>query len=167
MSEVDFTREGAWKALWPRALVLTDHLEDQISNAFWTFGGGTVLMLRIAHRQSKGIDLFVPDPQYLGYINPRLSEVAENISSDYGEAAEYIKLYLREGEIDVVAGHRSLMNLLNGWNIKGVASGWKRLQKSLPRRCGIVGTEPKPEICSICVRSLLHSRPRSTRRRLS
>lgn len=61
-------------------------------------------MLRIAHRQSKDIDLFVPDPQYLGYINPRLSDVAESISSDYEEAAEYIKLFLAEGEIDVVVG---------------------------------------------------------------
>lgn len=80
------------------------HLEQQISDAHWTFGGGTVLMLRIGHRQSKDIDLFVPDPQYLGYVNPRLSDVAESVSADYEEAAEYIKLFLREGEIDVVVG---------------------------------------------------------------
>jgi hypothetical protein len=61
-------------------------------------------MLRIAHRQSKDIDLFVPDPQYLGYVNPRLSDVAEGISTEYEEAAEYIKLYLPDGEIDVVVG---------------------------------------------------------------
>lgn len=45
-------------------------------------------MLRIAHRQSKDIDLFVPDPQYLGFVNPRLSDVAESITADYEEAAE-------------------------------------------------------------------------------
>lgn len=61
-------------------------------------------MLRIAHRQSKDIDLFVPDPQYLGYVNPRLSDVAEGISTDYEEAAEFVKLYLPVGEIDVVVG---------------------------------------------------------------
>jgi len=49
------------------------HLEREVPGAPWTFGGGTVLMLRLAHRQSKDIDLFVPDPQYLGYVNPRLS----------------------------------------------------------------------------------------------
>jgi hypothetical protein len=38
---------------------------------FWTLGGGTVLMLRYAHRRSKDIDIFVPDPQYLGYVTPR------------------------------------------------------------------------------------------------
>lgn len=104
MSRPDFKRPGVWTALFPRALKLMSHLEQQISDAHWTFGGGTVLMLRIAHRQSKDIDLFVPDPQYLGYINPRLSDVAESISSDYEEAAEYIKLFLAEGEIDVVVG---------------------------------------------------------------
>ena len=61
-------------------------------------------MLRLAHRQSKDIDLFVPDPQYLGYINPRLSDAAEDISADYEEAAEFIKLFLPEGEIDVIVG---------------------------------------------------------------
>ncbi|PWK85814.1 nucleotidyltransferase AbiEii toxin of type IV toxin-antitoxin system [Fulvimonas soli] len=61
-------------------------------------------MLRMAHRQSKDIDLFVPDPQYLGYVNPRLSDVAEGISTDYEEAAEFIKLYLPDGEIDVIVG---------------------------------------------------------------
>lgn len=104
MSGINLKRPGVWAALFPKALQLMEHLEQQIAGAHWTFGGGTVLMLRIAHRQSKDIDLFVPDPQYLGYVNPRLSDAAESISADYEEAAEYIKLYLPEGEIDVVVG---------------------------------------------------------------
>jgi len=35
------------------------HLKQLVSGAHWTFGGGTALMLRIQHRQSKDIDLFV------------------------------------------------------------------------------------------------------------
>lgn len=85
-------------------MMLMSHLESQINNPHWTFGGGTVLMLRIGHRQSKDIDLFVPDPQYLGYINPRLSEVGEQVSTDYAESAEYLRFFLPEGEIDVVVG---------------------------------------------------------------
>lgn len=104
MSTLNLTRPGVWTSLFPRALKLMAHLEQQITDAHWTFGGGTVLMLRIAHRQSKDIDLFVPDPQYLGYVNPRLSDVAESISTDYEEAAEFIKFFLREGEIDIVVG---------------------------------------------------------------
>ena len=80
------------------------HLERQTHEPVWTFGGGTVLMLRIEHRYSKDIDLFVNDPQYLGYVNPRLSEQAEAVTSDYEENVEYIKLFLPSGEIDIVVG---------------------------------------------------------------
>ncbi len=100
----DFNRPGAWRELWPQALGLMTHLEGMVDQPLWTFGGGTVLMLRHGHRLSKDIDLFVPDPQYLGYVNPRLSDVAEAVSADYEENAEFIKFYLPQGEIDVVVG---------------------------------------------------------------
>ena len=104
MQSVDLDRPGVWTTLFPKALSLMQHLETQTTRPLWTFGGGTVLMLRIGHRQSRDIDLFVNDPQYLGFINPRLSDVAERISTNYEEGAEYIKLFLPAGEIDVVVG---------------------------------------------------------------
>jgi hypothetical protein len=104
MSTLDLNRPGVWTELFPHALKLMAHLERQTSHPLWTFGGGTVLMLRIGHRQSKDIDLFVPDPQYLGFVNPRLSDEAEQVSADYEENAEFIKLFLPAGEIDIVVG---------------------------------------------------------------
>lgn len=104
MSKVDLSRPGPWTQLFPHALALMKHLERETHHPQWTFGGGTVLMLRLGHRHSKDIDLFVPDPQYLGYLTPRLSEAAEAITADYEEHAEYIKLFLPAGEIDVVVG---------------------------------------------------------------
>lgn len=104
MKPVDLSRPGVWTTLFPKALSLMKHLETQTRRPLWTFGGGTVLMLRIGHRQSRDIDLFVNDPQYLGFINPRLSDVAGGISTNYEEGAEYIKLFLPVGEIDVVVG---------------------------------------------------------------
>jgi len=103
-SRPDLNRPGVWRELWPQALGLMTHLEGMVDQPLWTFGGGTVLMLRHGHRLSKDIDLFVPDPQYLGYVNPRLSEVAEAVSADYEENAEFIKFYLPQGEIDIVVG---------------------------------------------------------------
>lgn len=100
---IDMTRQGPWRDLFPHALALMDHLATHVKDPPWSFGGGTVLMLRIAHRQSKDIDLFVPDPQYLGYINPRLSAFADELCDAYDESAEHIKLYRSTGEIDVVA----------------------------------------------------------------
>ncbi|UUZ66014.1 hypothetical protein LP417_24340 [Polaromonas sp. P1-6] len=49
-------------------------------------------MLRINHRHSKDVDLFVPDPQYLGYFSPRLTDAAEALTTQYEEAAEYLRL---------------------------------------------------------------------------
>lgn len=104
MSTPDMNRPGPWRTLFPRALQLMDHLESVTEDPQWTFGGGTVLMLRLNHRHSKDIDLFVPDPQYLGYVNPRISDAAEAISGDYRAGALYVKLILDTGEIDVVVG---------------------------------------------------------------
>ncbi len=73
----DAQRPGAWRSLFVQALALMREMRLRTrADATWTFGGGTVLMLRHAHRLSKDIDLFVPDPQYLGFVNPRLSDVA-------------------------------------------------------------------------------------------
>lgn len=100
----DLSRPGPWAALFASALALTDHLARVIDKPVWTFGGGTVLMLRLNHRHSRDIDLFVPDPQYLGHVTPRLCDVAESLTTEYVEAASSVKLLLPTGEIDVVVG---------------------------------------------------------------
>lgn len=93
-----------WETLFSQALkVVSEIARHGRDDPFWTFGGGTVLMLRYGHRYSKDVDIFVPDPQSLGFVTPRLSDVAESITADYVEAAGYVKLYLPEGEIDFVA----------------------------------------------------------------
>jgi len=95
--------DGPWQSLLAHALTLIDEIaEHGRSDPFWTFGGGTVLMLRYGHRLSKDIDIFVPDPQYLGFVNPRISDVASNITTEYEEHAQFVKLLLPEGEIDFV-----------------------------------------------------------------
>jgi predicted nucleotidyltransferase component of viral defense system len=88
-----------------------------IDNPFWTFGGGTVLMLRYRHRRSKDIDIFVPDPQYLGHVTPRLSGVAEKIAPDYIEAATFVKLIREEGEIDFVAAENLTDAPFETWSL--------------------------------------------------
>lgn len=39
-----------------------------------------------------------------GFLNPRLSDMAEAVSRDYEGAEEFIKLFLPAGEIDIVVG---------------------------------------------------------------
>ncbi|MPQ57293.1 nucleotidyl transferase AbiEii/AbiGii toxin family protein [Duganella sp. FT27W] len=96
--------ETTWEGLFQHALRLVDEIHTHGSKHFtWTFGGGTVLMRKYRHRLSKDIDIFVPDPQALNYVNPRLSQVAEDIAVHYEEANNFVKLFLPEGEIDFVA----------------------------------------------------------------
>lgn len=98
------TNPETWKVLFGHALSLIDDvLRRGTKNLYWTFGGGTVLMLRHNHRFSKDIDIFVPDPQALGFVTPRLSSHAESLTTDYTEAVNFVKLFLPEGEIDFVA----------------------------------------------------------------
>jgi hypothetical protein len=91
MSRVDFTRSGPSRKLWPHALNLMSHLEKATIDPPWTLGGGTALLLRYDHRSSRDIDLVVPDPQYLGHVNPRLGGPAEDLTAEHEEGAQFRK----------------------------------------------------------------------------
>jgi hypothetical protein len=114
--------EGFWQVLLQHAFSLVDEIAAHgIPDPFWTFGGGTVLMLRYGHRLSKDIDIFVPDPQYLGYVSPRLSDVAEGVCDQYVEGPGYIKLLRPEGEIDFVASPNLTSEPFEMWELLGRA----------------------------------------------
>ena len=111
--------DGAWKDLLPHALSLIEEIKRHgTSDPFWTLGGGTVLMFRYQHRLSKDIDIFVPDPQYLSFVTPRLSDVAAAISDQYVEdQSSYVKLIRPEGEIDFVASPNLTDSPFEMWHI--------------------------------------------------
>lgn len=113
-------KPAVWEALLASALTLLDDAQSRAGAALnWTFGGGTVLMLRYHRRMSKDVDIFVPDPQILGYLTPRLSAVAEGITENYEEAAGYIKLILPTGEIDFVASLNLTEKPFDEWDLLG------------------------------------------------
>lgn len=97
-------RLDAWKVLFRRALEIIDAVAASGTRyEDWSFGGGTVLMRRFRHRLSKDVDLFVPDPQYLGYVSPRLNDRAGELTQKFLETEMSVKLYFPEGEIDFIA----------------------------------------------------------------
>lgn len=114
--------EGPWEVLLSRAGELLDDLRTigGEEDPFWTLGGGTVLMFRHDHRASKDIDIFVADPQYLGYFTPRLSDKAAELTLQYVEdASSYVKLQFEEGEIDFIAASNLLDAAWEWWDIQG------------------------------------------------
>ena len=93
-----------WEVLFKRAMrVLDTALKIGVPADDWSFGGGTVLMLKHMHRFSKDIDIFVSDPQYVTAFSPRVNDRAEDESTLYDEQHQYVKLYFPEGEVDFVA----------------------------------------------------------------
>lgn len=101
MAEED--RLKAWEVLFERALRALDSAAAGIRAEDWSFGGGTVLMRRYRHRLSKDVDIFVPDPQYLGYLDPDLNETVESLTANRVKGPNYLKLSFAEGEIDFIA----------------------------------------------------------------
>jgi hypothetical protein len=60
---------------WVRLFGIACSLLRQVNAAHplskcWTFGGGTALMLQIGHRESRDVDIFLPDPQLLALLDP-------------------------------------------------------------------------------------------------
>jgi len=100
---LDDPRLSLWEPLFRHALDIVDAAERSGQRlGEWTFGGGTVLMRRYRHRVSKDVDIFVPDPQWLGYLTPRLNPVAEEKTGEYVEQAGFLKLYFPQGELDFI-----------------------------------------------------------------
>lgn len=98
-----YKESGLWRKLESLA---NDIIQDVEAGTGATIsarlGGGTRLMLSLNHRISRDIDLFITNPQFVGYISPRLNEKLEDIVSDYEEAPDFIKLKFTEGEIDFI-----------------------------------------------------------------
>ena len=95
---------------WARLLRIACSLIRQVNTEHliidaWSLGGGTSMMLQIAHRQSDDIDIFLPDPQLLSYLDPKLRDFKFEIApSDYqGDGSQFLKLaFDRIGEIDFI-----------------------------------------------------------------
>jgi Nucleotidyl transferase AbiEii toxin, Type IV TA system len=99
---MDPGRLNDWEPLFHNALRILDDAADRAGPFVWSFGGGTALMRAYRHRYSRDIDIFVRDPQLIGYLTPRLSPAAEELTDQYEEGGQYVKLRFDEGEIDFI-----------------------------------------------------------------
>lgn len=88
-----------WETLFRIATSILD--AAGLPTGEWTFGGGTALALRYKHRESKDIDIFITDAQWLPYLTPRLNPSVQGFK-DYEETSNYVKIAFDEGEIDFV-----------------------------------------------------------------
>lgn len=110
-----------WDPLLRKALACLDTLEEQGIKAKWSFGGGTAMMMTYAHRDSKDVDIFITDPQLLGYLSPRLQDKIQTITecTEYDEQANVLKLVIDMGEIDFIVAASLTQNPFEDWRFKG------------------------------------------------
>lgn len=98
-------QSGSWRKLQEVALMMVRDAQDHAGLEFeLKLGGGTRLMLALNHRISHDIDLFIRDPQWIGYLSPRLNDRFEGSLTGYEENSMSLKLRLQEGEIDFIVG---------------------------------------------------------------
>jgi hypothetical protein len=88
----------------------------------WTFGGGTALMLQIGHRDSHDVDFFLPDPQWLSFLDPAkrdfMFEIA--LSGHSGDGTGFLKLtFAGVGEIDFIVSQPKTANPTIWRNVEG------------------------------------------------
>ncbi len=104
---------GPWRVLERIAVEIVNDAATKAKSDFKpVLGGGTRLMLALEHRISDDIDLFIRDPQWIGYLSPRLNDRFDDVLTGYDEGATSLKLRLPQGEIDFVVG-MSLLGLPN------------------------------------------------------
>lgn len=111
-----------WKPLLRKALACIDTLKKHgIKKTKWSFGGGTAMMMTYSHRDSKDIDIFITDPQLIGYLSPRLQDDIQTITNytEYDEQATVLKLVLDTGEIDFIVAASLTKDPFEAWEFEG------------------------------------------------
>jgi len=110
-----------WKPLLRKALACMDTLAKREMKAKWSFGGGTAMMMTYSHRDSRDIDIFITDPQLIGYLSPRLQEDIQGITdyTAYDERATILKLILDKGEIDFIVAASLTKHPFEDWKFEG------------------------------------------------
>jgi Nucleotidyl transferase AbiEii toxin, Type IV TA system len=98
--------KSQWESLLGSAFQLICHVNrNQPVLTDWSLGGGTAMMIHIGHRESFDIDLFIDDPQLLGYIRASASTVdfGDVHPATSGNGATFFRIAFQgKGEIDFI-----------------------------------------------------------------
>lgn len=92
--------EGDWPKLLDRALTALDTLPREPA---WSWGGGTALAIRLDHRVSLDIDIFLTDADDLRGLFPTANPVVRAMTDQWQQPGHYLKLLFGEGELDFIA----------------------------------------------------------------
>ncbi len=149
MDERDSRRPSEWRRLFGIAVDLIEQLRENAGgfDFEWSFGGGTAMMIQIGHRESHDIDIFLDDPQLLGFIDPSRSHLRLDLApSDYqGDGLRFHKFAFENvGEIDfIVAGTLTQMPF-DIREVEGRAVRLETVPEIIAKKVYYRGPEAKP-----------------------
>ena len=92
--------EPSWQPLLEVALAALATLDRDVR---WSWGGGTALALRLEHRISLDIDIFLPDATALRSLSPQRNPAVRALTDRWQEPGHYLKLEFAQGEVDFIA----------------------------------------------------------------
>ena len=140
--------QADWARLFRIACALIRQVNsEQTLIAHWTFGGGTAMMLQIGHRESHDVDIFLPDPQLLQFLDPQKRDFAFEIRpSGYGgDGTGFLKLAFEGiGEIDFVVGHARTSVPTTQMTIEGEAVRLETVPEIVTKKIYHRGSSIKP-----------------------
>jgi hypothetical protein len=125
-------RQADWARLFGIACGLIRQVNSEQSIIdYWTLGGGTAMMLQIDHRESRDIDIFLPDPQLLPLLDPQKRDFEFEIwpADSESDGTSFLKLAFEDiGEIDFIVGH----SRTSSPTVQGTIEGETVLLETIP-----------------------------------
>lgn len=149
MAERHSQRPSEWRRLFRIAVDLIDQLRENAGgyDFEWSLGGGTAMMIQIAHRESHDIDIFLDDPQLLGFIDPSRSRLRFDLMpSDYqGDGSRFQKFAFENlGEIDFIVAGALTPTPFETREVEGRALQLETIPEIITKKVYYRGSEAKP-----------------------
>jgi Nucleotidyl transferase AbiEii toxin, Type IV TA system len=124
------------QADWARLFRMARALIGQVNSGqsiidYWTLGGGTAMMLQIDHRESRDVDIFLPDPQLLPFLDPQTHDFEFEIppAGHTGDGTGFLKFAFDDiGEIDFIVGR----SLTSSPTMQSIVEGEPVLLETIP-----------------------------------
>jgi hypothetical protein len=129
-----------------RALIHQVNSERPIIDR-WTFGGGTAMMLQIDHRESHDVDIFLPDPQLLPFLDPQTHDFKLEIDPiDYeGDGSRFLKLSFKDiGEIDFIVGNSMTSSPTRRFVVEGESVELETIAEIIVKKIYYRGSSIRP-----------------------
>lgn len=142
-----------------RAMIGQVNSEQQVIDS-WTLGGGTAMMLQINHRESRDIDVFLPDAQLLPFLDPQMHDFDFEIppADSAGDGVRFLKLVFDAGEIDFIVSQALTSSPATQATVEGEAVLLETIPEIITKKICHRGASIMPrDIFDIAAASKAHS----------